>query len=634
MMKTEIALLAAVLGAGLVRALPAQAGVDTLRLYARRDSVALDPNGFLMNPAWRGEAARSPDIEKRCRFRVVTGNLEERALVTTRGRCLSADERALVTLNEPASTLGLGFVCASNSQIGDVRGHINWFPVTATGQLRWVSFSHGPGEDNDLSFDFSTPQPNAVTSGNPGGFGGRPAYHIELYYFETLSRLDATRSRSRGRRESWWHVLSDSLENNKAMHRLVDGRLALVTGLFGLDGVHDFQAELHPAFAMSVLIDTARTAAGRLRERWAVMVRNRGGEGDCAYGSLPMTVSSAEMQTFVLDLRRWPGAGAPEVTLGASWISDPGRTPRARADAEHLYVAFSYPAPEAGAPAYLFLGTIEIEWAADGAGPALARFADWLPAGGPGLNLRPTAPESVAAGSSRRPRILPGIVGQQALADTMLADSSRPRPIRRLEYAARDRLDSIPEAWQPPQAPRVDQTVALLIPKTVIPVCPPGDPVCRRAARMVVGGSLGPPLYGFAGYQVFAHAMPGVKHIPVAGDFLSGFGYRLEVRKDEFRRDCDTGCVPRAIESPTARLSAIMSPNSLRAGRLGTLATYFIVGGGVSWAKAGPPHFTWGVGVGGQINTPWLSGLFLEFQNYGRVGGFLNHWSVNLGLML
>jgi hypothetical protein len=367
----RVLLLLACLAAVFERRVSAQSEFDTLRLYSRHDRVTrLDPNGFLFNPAWLNAPPRPPDIEKECRFRVITGNLEERALVTTRGRCLSADERALVTLDEPASVLGLGLVCATSSQIGDVRGHINWFPVTATGQLRWVDFSGGLGEDNDLSFDFSTPEPNAVTSGNPGGVGGRPAYHIEFYYYETLNRLEDTLVAAHSGRQSWWHELNDSLESVDAMRRLIDHRLAVVTGLFGLDGVHDFQAELHPVFAMSVLIDTARTATGRLREQWAVMVRNRGNEGDCSIGGLPMVSTNDSLQSFVVDLRAWPKAGVPRVYLGPSMISDRGHPPRVRADSEHLYIGFTYPRPDAGAPDFLFLGTVYVEWSSDGSGPA------------------------------------------------------------------------------------------------------------------------------------------------------------------------------------------------------------------------------------------------------------------------
>ena len=614
----------------------AQREVDTLRLYSRHDAAPRrDPNGFLLNPTWLNAPPRPPDINKECRFRVTTGNLEERTLVTTRGHCLSADERSLVTLDEPASALGLGLVCSSNSLIGDVRGHINWFPVTATGQLGWVDFSGGLGEDNDLTFSFSTPEPNAVTSGNSSGIGGRAAYHIEFYYYETLTHLDDTLSPSRSGRLSWWHALNDSLENSAAMRRLVNGRLAVVTGLFGLDGVHDFQAELHPVFAMSVLIDTARTETGKLREQWAVMVRNRGNEGDCSIGALPMVTATDRDQTFVIDLRSWANAGAPRVYLGPSWITDPRHSPRVRADSEHVYIGFTYPRADGDGPDFLFLGTIFLEWSSDGSGPAVSRFRSWLPAGAPALKLQAITRESSAVRIARRaPRFLPGRPGGGVLQATRERNSLRPLQLGRLDNPRQQQLDPIEAIWHPDPDIRAERTDPQLIPKRIIRACPPTDPVCHRAARAIVGASLGPPIDIFGGYYVFAHALPALKHLGGLGDFLSGFGYRLEVRRDRFRRDCDTTCTPRNIDGPSLRISAVLAPNSMRLGTIGTVTTYFIWGGGVSWAHAEPAHYTWGIGVGGQINTPLLSGLFAEFLNYGRTGGFLNHWTFNFGYML
>src|SRR5439155_13202526 len=142
----------------------AQGRTDTLRLYARRDLPRpFDPNGFLWNPGWLSRPVGPPDIERDCRFRAATGHLEERTLFTSRGPCLSGDERRLVTLNEAVSTLGLGLVCATNSQLGHVRGHVNWFPITVTGQLRWDSYSKGLGADNDITLQLVPPETNALT---------------------------------------------------------------------------------------------------------------------------------------------------------------------------------------------------------------------------------------------------------------------------------------------------------------------------------------------------------------------------------------------------------------------------------------------------------------------------------------
>src|SRR5258706_11317357 len=107
-----IRLLLITVSATVLTAAAARSQSDTLRIFSRHDTVPLDPNGFLLNPVWLNRPGAPPDINKVCRFRVQTGELDERTLWTTaskHGPCLSADERALVTLNEASATLGLGF---------------------------------------------------------------------------------------------------------------------------------------------------------------------------------------------------------------------------------------------------------------------------------------------------------------------------------------------------------------------------------------------------------------------------------------------------------------------------------------------------------------------------------------------
>jgi hypothetical protein len=216
----------------------------------------------------------------------------------------------------------------------------------------------------------------------------------------------------------------------------------------------------------------------------------------------------------------------------------------------------------------------------------------------------------------------------------MRRDSLRLLRLRRLDLAHEQQIDSIEAGWHPAPGVRAEQTVPLLIPHRVVQACPPQDPVCGRAVRWIIGGTVGPPVYGFAGYYVFAHGLPALRHLGGVGDLLSGFGYRLDARKDRFRRRCDTVCSPASVEGPSLRLSAVLAPNSMRLGPIGTATAYFIWGGGVSWGSARPANFTWAVGFGGQFNTPLLSGLFAEFQNYGRVGGFFDYWTFNFGYML
>lgn len=386
-----------------------------LHIYAAADGPQrIDPNGFLLNPAWHGGKRLPPDIEEDCRFRVATRLLEQRDLYTTRPGCLSKEERAIVSLNEATNALGLGVVCVTGGKTGRVRGHVNWFPVTVTGQLIWNSFSGGLG-DHDINIDLVPPDTNAVTSGNAQFFAynNRRAYHLESFYDETLGLL-------KGSYDSFWRALSDVHEDEGAAHGLIDHRFAIITGVYGLDAVHGFHAELHPALAMSILVDTS-TVDGKLREEWALMLRNQGGEGDCAEGMLPLLTRSISdhTQEFSIDLGAWQNAQAPSVKLGPGSQATGGYFPTAHVTqsggASRVYLRFEYPRPTPAGSSFLFLGTIFVDWPHPDRTTWENRFKPWLPGAGPPMQLArvstlgavpPNAGTSLPDGGLPSPQVL------------------------------------------------------------------------------------------------------------------------------------------------------------------------------------------------------------------------------------
>ncbi len=507
-----------------------------LSLFPPGTSVALDPNGFLQNPVWNGRGASLPDIERRCRFRVGTGHLEERTLITTKGPCLSEAERALVTLNEAPSILGLGLVCKTNSQIGTVRGHINWFPVTATGLLHGLGYSKGPGKDNDVTIDFLVAKGAALTTGNERREHlEHLGYHIEFYARETVARLP-----QRSRRSSWWHALRVSLLDSKLRNSVANRRLAIVTGLFGLDGVHEFQSELHPVFAMSVLVDTLRLGGGRIQERWAVMVQNLGNEGDCANGRFPLysAPKGQRDQHFVIDFGWLPGASGASVRLGPSWSSDPGRRPTVReVPGSHLFVDFAHPRPRPTDEDYLFFGTVVIEWTDRGTGRWEDRFDGWYPDDlsfkvGPVLQY----PEVDAEGMAElRGELLSYLPGRQAMEQAMEAVQAR-QPDG-LPEVAEGPLDPIDPHWTPATRVRAEAPVPWSY-RPVLDACGPGhpggDPLCKGGLRWAIAPSVtfaprGAPT-PFVYLFVASHGWRGLGRI---GEFLQIFAWRLDVRWDE-----------------------------------------------------------------------------------------------------
>jgi hypothetical protein len=618
---------------------PGRAQSDTLRLYSRHDTVPLDPNGFLFNPRWLN-GANEPNIDKLCRFRVLTGHLDERRLVTIprKDPCLSADERNVVTLNETLATVGFGFVCLSNSQTGDVRGHINWFPVTVTGHLRWHGFEGSTGEDYDLGFDLSSPAPNAVTSGNEK-LDGQRSYHLELYNQETLARLPTVRGVRVGEL-TWWHLLKGSLKQKKQMKDLVDERFAIVTGVFGIDGVHNFQAELHPVLAMSVLLGVSQVG-GRVREEWAVMVRNRGNEGECAVGSIPVGSSPDSYQTFFIDLGVWPGAGTPQVGLGPYWTSDTTTPlPRVQAESRRLIVAFTYPRPEPSKNGFLFLGTLFVDWPPGASGNPLDCLRGWQPQGASTPKVAGVRADSLVTVGQRAIRPLPGLSGSQAFADTSTRDAVTAPTKGRSTAQALEPLDS---SWQ--VRPRTEAIVVQLVSRPVTDYCDQPDhnynPACTRRFRLIVGLTRTPATNrasdAFVSGYWFPRGFEPVKHVPLVGGPLFSLGYRLDVRRDRFGKKCVTTCATRYVDGHSVRLSAEFAPNYMALWKVGRLTPYFIFGGGAYIPKSHPVNGTWNVGVGAEFNihvhraVPLVRTFFMEFQNYLSGGGVQSHWGFNAG---
>lgn len=636
-MRTGVRPLIVLFGLGLLVPLTieAQETDNTFHLYSTLDTgLQLDPNGFLRNPRWANTRNFPPDMDLECGFRVVTGALDARQLVTTRPNCLSPHERSIVHLNEANTGAGLGFECASNSLIGDVRGHVNWFPVTVTGQLRWESFSGGVGEDRDLTFNFFPSDSGAVTSGSPRR-GHDVGYHIEFYYRETLARLLAQSLNKSGLRhagETWWEKVRRSLSNKSDMSALVDNHLAIVTGLYGLDGVHDFQAELHPVYSMAVLVDTS-SVSGELREQWAVMVRFRGTEGDCANGIIRMYADTVHPADFVVDLGSWPGAGPPRVTLGPGWSSGAEALPSFRVDSSHTYLDFVDPRQSADSSDFLFLGTVFLEWPQDGLKYGPDRFPHWLPkdaglltTGIPAINPGNSAPSAL--------KLNPSVAGAKLLMDFVKSDSLQLLTETGYDVLGGNSPAPMDSGWQPVTKPRTGRSLEEPQSTSVHKVCPSLDPVCRSPLTVFVamGGTATSQSYTL-GYDILAHGFPQLRD---AGIF-AGLGYRVEMRYEKGTKTCVALCTPRHLDDYAMLVSGVIAPNTLNLWPLGNVVTYFISGIGMATESTEPIHFAWDAGFGLRWSpgSYWgHGGFFAQVADHEHTGGFLGHWDLSLGIML
>jgi hypothetical protein len=116
----------------------------------------------------------------------------------------------------------------------------------------------------------------------------------------------ASRETIDGFSTTWWQEFREAVQSvgSSDAKEMVRDRLAVVTGLLGLDCVHHCRTELHPVYAMAIRVE--ESAVG---ERWAVFVRNNGGEGFCSRDQHPLPDS---MKEFVIRLP-WRGVMTKQI---------------------------------------------------------------------------------------------------------------------------------------------------------------------------------------------------------------------------------------------------------------------------------------------------------------------------------
>jgi hypothetical protein len=594
----------------------ARAQTTPLHIYSVQDSAnqPLDPNGFLLNPHWFGSPnTESPDIEAVCRFRTKTGHLDRRTLVTTRPDCLSVEERELLSLDEAGPALGLGSVCATAAKTGNIRGHVNWFPITTSGQLVWNSFSSGV-QDHDLNIDIFPPAPNLANEANVStrDFGGHRPYHMEFDYDETLGPVTA------GNR-TFWQLLRAYHETPRVAHRLVDGRLAIVTGLFGVDGVHNFHSELHPVYALSILLDTTGLANGRIQEEWAVLMRNSGGEGDCGEGihRLVSEPSTGGNQDFIIDLGELIGRSPPKVSIAPVQGTDERISPSAslatsRDSTTHLYINLKHPRPSSGDNTFTYFGTVFIEWDAESAPVWSRRFSAWLPQ----YQRLPLKLTPVRSRDERLP---------------MLRDVTLDTTVVNPKVAVRVYRDSpwpITTSVKTMDCQAVDRN----------------NPTCLHPWRWVAGlTNWRKDVWPFIGGYAYPHSKykNGEDFLSSALNILLTLGYRMELRHDQFvpvhQRGDTILLAPHPRPGFSFRFEPFLSPNTVHLGDRFSFAPYTIANLGVSWLPAQskvnyPSTLGWTTGWGlGVLTRVGSTDLFLETQNAVRQGAYQTHWVFSAG---
>jgi hypothetical protein len=208
-----------------------------------------DPNGFPLNSRWHHHVVSGspPEPFEKCG-----------AQLFFNPGCSSED----AYVDEGRQVL---FVCKPEKE-GTFSGHINLRSVASyTGELKWKGWEP-PFLDSDYGLHLTRADRAGQTASSTRGLT------LEFDSRETVVHF----------RTPWWESFRSAVEAVGAPNyqETIEGlvnREAVVTGVLGLDCVHEFDAELHPVLAFAARVEETSD-----RELWAFFVRERGNEGFCS----------------------------------------------------------------------------------------------------------------------------------------------------------------------------------------------------------------------------------------------------------------------------------------------------------------------------------------------------------------
>lgn len=228
-----------------------------------------DDNGLPQNPIWGAQAGKpalsSVDVRALC------PNLSFNAGCTTQQVSSDLEPAKVDWLNglfDAAGFLvggGVGAYLVSQDDLPfdtqlcpEFGGHENWFPATFTGSLTFTELSES---DDDINFEL------APAGSRFPATGTSPSLGVEIDAEEIPGGLPLW--------GAWSQALQDGNANGPAAAAFEPPSHsdAVVTGLVGLDCVHDCIAELHPALAIAYRADATH---------WRFLIRNFGDEGFCS----------------------------------------------------------------------------------------------------------------------------------------------------------------------------------------------------------------------------------------------------------------------------------------------------------------------------------------------------------------
>ena len=256
------------------------------------EGTGVDANGLPLNPIWAEQ---------------ITAPNSKPSFVGTCGGALSGGTTInygtlanTCTSQSPSldlSTSIIPFLCPGDP----LRGHVNWSVATFIGNIAWDTWSGNfLVEDDDFNLALSTTNNGALTSTSDG-------LGLEFNGSESIEQFT----------NPWWTTMDTYALGSRddVVHKLIDGKLAVVTGLFGLDCVHDCYSESHPVYALAIR-SSESTSPGAVEETWDFFARNSGNEGNCS--ELWHDWQSVNGSYYIQ--LPWP-AGASGVNLASSDVS-------------------------------------------------------------------------------------------------------------------------------------------------------------------------------------------------------------------------------------------------------------------------------------------------------------------------
>jgi len=298
-----------------------------------------DGNWVPLNPFWAAQVGSKvgaisqpqPDFKSDCGA-AFNGNF-----MSDGGTIYSNILAQKCTRQAPADDLYSGVTwfgahCAWNP----VGGHVNWTLATYSGTIFWNEWSGTWPNDDDINLNLLTDHNAGITTQEGGLLG------LEFDRGETLdnytapfwSAVDNDAPLSTGFGQAF---TSSGID---ALNTMFDGKPAVVTGVLGIDGVHNGYAEIHPVLALAVLNDKEPAGDG-VDETWEFFIRNSGDEGSCSSGNehwwsglsdvtgggnawyfinLPVSKDTADFQVknFTAQASQ-DGIVGPAVVKGAGW---------------------------------------------------------------------------------------------------------------------------------------------------------------------------------------------------------------------------------------------------------------------------------------------------------------------------